>query len=68
MRRAFGVHMQLIAKAMHDIEWVDSSDMGCWEDLEAVREALGADAGIKEMKVLLSDGRKVIDALEKLGA
>ena len=68
LRRAFGAHMQLVAEAMHDIEWVDSSDMGKGDDLESMRNVLGDDADIKEIQVLLSDGRKIVDALEKLGA
>ena len=68
LRRAFGAHMQLVAKAMHDIEWVDSCDMGRGDDRKAMQAVLGDAADIREIEVLLSDGRKVIDALEKLGA
>ena len=68
LRRSFGAHMQLVAKAMHDVEWVDSCDMGKGDDLESMRKVLGEGADIKEIQVLLSDGRKIVDALEKLGA
>ena len=68
LRRAFGNHMRLVAKAMHDIEWVDSSDMGPGDDREAIQAVLGDSAQIREIEVLLEDGRKIIDALKGLGA
>lgn len=38
---AFAKHLQLVAKAMHDIEWVDSGDYGEGQEVEAVEKALG---------------------------
>jgi len=67
LRRAFGAHMRLVAKAMHDVEWVDSSNMASGDDREAIQAVLGDAAEIREIEVLLSDGRQVIDALKKLG-
>lgn len=40
-RRAFAKHLQLVAKALHDIEWVDSGDYGPGDDEEAIRACLG---------------------------
>lgn len=35
-RKAFAHHLELVAKAMHAIEWVDSGDCGPGDDKEAV--------------------------------
>jgi len=37
-RRSFGDWMRLAAKAMHDIEWVDSCDYGEGDELEAIKK------------------------------
>jgi hypothetical protein len=37
---AFAAHLRLVAKAMHDIEWVDSYDYGPGDDLAAIRAVL----------------------------
>ena len=39
-RKAFAKHLQLVAKALHDIEWVDSSDYGPGDENEAIRACL----------------------------
>jgi hypothetical protein len=43
-RRAFAQHLKLVAKALHDIEWVDSCDYGPGADSEAIRACLGGGA------------------------
>jgi hypothetical protein len=40
-RRAFAKHLKLVAKALHDIEWVDSSDYGPGDENAAIRACLG---------------------------
>lgn len=40
-RRAFAAHLVKVAKALHDIEWVDSSDYGPGDENEAIRACLG---------------------------
>lgn len=49
-RRAFTSHLQKVAKALHDIEWVDSSDYGPGDENEAIRACLG-DALILEAAI-----------------
>lgn len=44
LRRALGVQMRLIARAMHDIEWVDSCDKSPGDEDAAIRSALGQGA------------------------
>ena len=43
-RRSLGKQIQLIAKALHDIEWVDSGDYGEGDDEAAIDAALGENA------------------------
>jgi hypothetical protein len=40
-RRAFAKHLELVVKALHDIEWVDSSDYGPGDENAAIRACLG---------------------------
>ena len=39
-RKAFARHLVKVAKALHDIEWVDSSDYGPGDENEAIRACL----------------------------
>lgn len=43
-RRALGTLLSRVAKALHDIEWVDSGDYGKGDELAAIRAALGDNA------------------------
>mgnify|MGYP003443232694 CR=1 FL=1 len=49
-RRAFTSHLKKVAKALHDIEWVDSNDYGPGDENEAIRACLG-DALILEAAI-----------------
>jgi len=40
LRRAFRKHLDKVAKALHDIEWVDSADYGPGDEEEAIRACL----------------------------
>jgi hypothetical protein len=68
LRRALGQHMRLIAKALYDIEWVDSGDKGEGDDIEAIKAVFEDTAEAKEMEVLLKDARGTIEAMRKFGA
>jgi hypothetical protein len=46
-RLAFAKHIEKVAKALHDIEWVDSSDYGPGDENEAIRDCL-SDATIRQ--------------------
>ena len=41
LRNAFARHLRKVAKAMHDIEWVDSGDYRPGDEDAAIRECLG---------------------------
>jgi len=36
----FGEHLKKVAKALHDVEWVQSSDYDCGDDEEAIKDVL----------------------------
>jgi hypothetical protein len=40
-RKAFRKHLQLVADALHAIEWVDSGDFGDGDESEPIRKCLG---------------------------
>ncbi len=52
LRIAFGRHLEAVAKAMHDVEWVDSCDYEKGDDVEAIERvvtpALQLDAATSE--------------------
>ena len=52
LRRAFGDHLSLCAKALHDIEWVDSCDYGKGGERPAIEAALGVQARVLELEQL----------------
>lgn len=43
-RAAFAAHLKRVAKALHDIEWVDSGDYGPGDESEAIRACVGDSA------------------------
>ena len=67
LRRALGVHMDLVAKAMHDIEWHDSGDISSGYEVASIRNVLGSECDAAQIELLIRDGRDVIDGLRKLG-
>jgi hypothetical protein len=49
-RRAFRAHLMKVAKALHDIEWVDSGDSGPGDENAAIRACVG-DAAVLEAAI-----------------
>ena len=71
LRRALGKRMQLMAKAMHDIEWVDSNDATKGSELPAIKAALefdGASAVLDEICDEAERGLRAIAAIRKNAA
>ena len=65
LRKAFGSHLQKCAKALHDIEWVDSCDCSPGDEVNAIKAVLGTDCPA----LVLSESRKQAEAaLEQLKA
>ena len=66
LRRAFAIHLALVAKAMHDIEWVDSCDYGPGDEDEAIRVVLSPGAELAAAVAMATEARKMLDeALER---
>ena len=61
-RRAFAKHLKLVAKAMHDIEWVDSGDYGPGDDTEAIRACLSAGATLEAAIDAAREANKALGA------
>lgn len=59
-RRAFSKHLKLVAKALHDIEWVDSCDYGPGDDTEAIRACLSKAVLLQSA---IEDAQQARDAL-----
>lgn len=73
LRRALGVKLEQMAKAFHDIEWVDSSDYGRGDDHEAIKAALGKDApamvataAVEGIQAAIQAGRDAINIIESM--
>ena len=63
-RVAFGVFLRKVAKAMHDIEWVDSCDYSPGDELAAIKECydFNINDGAKEFLNRIQDSVKVMEA------
>lgn len=64
-RIAFKKHLQLIAYALHDIEWVDSGDYSAGDENEAIMRCISKSdvlASIREdVKDMLSEASKFLE-------
>jgi hypothetical protein len=65
LQRAFGKHLEKVAKALHDVEWVWSGDYGTGGDEEAIKDVLGDVKSEKALDILKSDALELIDQLSK---
>ena len=68
-RLAFKAHLAKVAKALHDIEWVDSGDKGPGDENAAIRACLQADAVlwalVEQAKDVMAALRVEIKRVEK---
>ena len=62
-RQAFGQLMMKCAKAMRDVEWVDSSDMGRGDDEEAIMMCISEN---DVLRVTVEEAEKTLKELERL--
>ena len=65
LRRAFGEHLIKVAKALHDIEWVDDGDYGKGDDDEAIKAVFKDEGRLAVYEVLKKDAKELIDELNK---
>lgn len=56
-RKAFGDHLDLVIKALHDIEWVDSGNYSPGDENEAIRACL---AGGEKLRAAAEEARRVL--------
>lgn len=61
-RRAFAKHLEKVAKALHDIEWVDSGDYSPGQESASIRKCL---AKGDVVETLIKEGRDLILNLNK---
>ena len=61
-RRAFRQHLNLVAQALHDIEWVDSSDNAKGSENEAILKVLGKERVVEQ---LVSEAKSIRCQLEE---
>lgn len=67
-RAAFAKHLELVAKALHDIEWVDSSDYGPGRENAAIRACIGDAMCLKAAVDAAQEAAKTLHAeLERAG-
>ena len=64
--KAFADHLDLVAKALHDVEWVFSGDYGDGDDEESIRAVLGTDYKSKCMDTLRKEADQIIEQLKEL--
>ena len=60
-RKAFKKHIALVARALHDIEWVDSSDYGPGDEVAAIRACLHPSV---LLETALENAREAVAALQ----
>lgn len=60
LRRAFAGHLYAVAKAMHDVEWVDSADYAPGAEGEAIEAVLSPGA---EIEAAIEAGNEALAAL-----
>jgi len=65
-RRAFGELMGRCAKAMHDIEWVDSCDKSEGDEIASIRAALEPVASASILAEAVKDGERIAKRLSEL--
>lgn len=65
LQRAFGKHLEKVAKALHDVEWVLSGDYSTGADEDAIKEVLGDVTSEKALDILKSDAVELVEQLSK---
>ena len=64
LRKAFVRHLVKVAKAAHDIEWVDSNDNSPGHENAAIREVLGPTADAQVLAVAVEDAKAAMEQLK----
>jgi hypothetical protein len=68
LRRALGAHLVKVAAALHDVEWVDSSDMSAGDEAAAIRAVVSPEAEATEiakgLRELIGEAERAIKRME----
>jgi len=67
LRVAFAEHLEKVAKAMHDVEWVDSCDYGKGQEAEAIRAVIAPGAELDAAIDLAELARRKLDDSIQMG-
>lgn len=73
LRRAFGAHLYKVAKALKDVEWVDSADFCPGDEEAAIRAVLPQaekavlDVVLEDLKRTIDEATALLDSIEKKG-
>lgn len=59
LRKAFKAHLVKVAKACHDIEWVDSCDYSPGDEDDAIRACLGEATDALVLAEVLAEAKKI---------
>lgn len=69
LRKAFRVHLNKVAKAMQDIEWVDSGDCGPGDEDKAILDCITKtellEAGLRALDQAIVEAVKIKEVLGK---
>ena len=63
LQKAFAKHLDLVAKALHDLEWVYSSDYGPGDEEEAIKKCLSNEF---VLSVLIGDAKRIRAELDNI--
>ena len=66
LRRALGEKLLPFADALHDIEWVDSSDYAHGDEVDAIKVALGDDWKERTLSQLLDEHAALLDKWQEV--
>ena len=70
LRRAFAKHLERVAQALHDIEWVDSGDYGQGDEIKAINAVINPDMVLNtikdESKASIAEAQAVLTNIEAL--
>lgn len=60
-RRAFAIHLEKVAKAMHAVEWVDSDDYSPGDDEASIKECFSPETILNNLRMNAEKAREELD-------
>jgi hypothetical protein len=66
LQKAFAKHLFLVSKALHDLEWVYSSDRSPGSEIESIQKVFGEEWKKAELNVLKEEAKELIEQIKKL--